>query len=252
VNLVGQNDHVLPEADLAQTGEILSAPAVAGWVLGIAEDEALHVRGDPPLEIVEVEGEAAIDTLHQVLFGDRTGCPQISVEAVVGGRIEEHLAARRRDGHERGNDALVHPRSEDEALGIDGEAVTLLVPLNHQRPDHPGVLLGVEVAPVLVLETILKGGGNGGRHLEVHVGNTHGHLEAAFAEGSLLLVPLARVSAPAVVDRIEVELAVDLVGGLTGHRRRDRAERGARGDRACESAHAGASQEYPSIESVAV
>ena len=48
------------QADLADPQEILGAPAVAGGIVGIAEDEGVGVVADAALEVLEVHRELAV------------------------------------------------------------------------------------------------------------------------------------------------------------------------------------------------
>ena len=115
-------------ADFTEPQQIFLRPAVAGRVLRVAEDERVGVVADAPLEILEVHRVLAVDELQRVRFFDRAAGGQVAVEAVVGRRLQEDLAARGRERLERGNQAGMHAGRDHQRFGIDVDAVAALVP----------------------------------------------------------------------------------------------------------------------------
>ena len=104
----------------------------------------------------------------------------------------------------------MHARRDDHLIGIDVDAVATLVPRHDRIDDHA---LIVEVTPVLVLHTVLDGLGDGRRGAEIHIGDAHADFDAALAVQADLAIEFRGVGAEAVVDLVEVELALERFRG---------------------------------------
>ena len=158
-----------------------------------------------------------LTTFITLSSGSRAGVAQVAVEAVVGRRRQQHLAAGRRERAQRGDQAGVDAGGDVQQRRIDGDAVALLVP----GDDAFGERLGHDhVAPDVVLHPFLERLRDRRRGAEIHVGDAHARDDVILVgeAGVDRAVPLGRIGADAAVRRVEVELG--RVGG--GH------ERGAR------------------------
>ncbi len=212
VDFVGQHDDAPAQADLADAGQLRRRPAIPGRVLRVAEDERVGVMADLALEIVEVDGEAAVHHLHPALLRERARVAQVAIEPVVGRRRQQHLAADRRERAQRGDQSGVHAGGDVQQRRVDGDAVTLLVP----GDDAFGKRLGDDhVAPDVVLHPFLERLGNRRRGAEIHVRDAHAGDDVILVgePGVDGAVPLGGVGADAAVGRVEVELAVGGRGG---------------------------------------
>ncbi len=122
MDLVGQHDDPVLEADLAHPRQVLGRPAVARRVLRIAQDEGVGPARST-LEVVEVDPVAPVHELHRALLRHRAGEAEVGVEAAVDRRGHEHARARRREGLQRVDEAGVDARRQLHGLGIDLEPV---------------------------------------------------------------------------------------------------------------------------------
>ena len=232
VDLVGQHHHPVFQADLTDPEHVLRAPAVARGVLRVAEDERVGVDADLLLELLEVHRVLAVDDLERHFLGDGLAGGEVAVEAVVGGRLQQHLRALGREGLERGDESGVHAHRHHRLGRLEGDAVAPLVPRGHVLEEGSRQ---IEVAPVLVLQPLLQRLGDRRRGAEVHVGDAHADLDAALPVDPNLLVILHRIGAETVVRRVEVVLSVrtrrkGLVRGRSGGGERRAGGGGTRGE----------------------
>jgi len=209
VDFVDEEDDAAPGAEFADGGEFVVGPGVAGGVIGIAEDEGMGVVGDVAVEGFEVEEVAAVGLFERDLLGEAVGGGDVAEEAVVGGGEEEDFAAGGGEGAEGADDAGVDAVGEQESIGGDGDAVAALVPIEDGLAEAIG---DGEVAPILVLEAFLQGGGDDGGGTEVGIGDAHAGDDGVFAVAADLGVPFGGIGADAVVGGVEVEA----VGGEQG------------------------------------
>ena len=244
VDLVRQHDHAALETQLAKPHQVFRRPAVSGRILRVAEDQRVGLLGDPRLEVVEVQPVDPVVDNERTLFGERVGFPQIGVEAAVGGGREQHSAAGPRQRLERRDQRRVDPVRKRHQVGIDLQPVAVLVPVNDRREE---VLRHLEVAPVLVVDAFRQGFGNRRSALEIHVGDSHRHLDVLRAVPLDDAVPLGAIGPDAVVRRVEVESAGSIL-----HRRRHRRhgieQRCSRCRRAGKRGRARTLQEHPAVQ----
>ena len=148
-----------------------------------------------------------LTTFITLSSGDRAGVAQVAVEAVVGRRRQQHLAAGRRERAQRGDQAGMHAGGDVQQRRIDVDAVAPLVPGDDALRETTSGMIDVAPdrrassvpgAPAVIAR----------RGAEIHVGDAHARDDVILVgeAGVDRAVPLGRIGADAAVRRVEIEL----------------------------------------------
>ena len=98
VDLVGEDDEIVPPGDRAEALELLARPDAPHRVVGTAEDHHPDVPVDPPFEVVEVHDVAAPVEAERVPDDAAAVSLHGGIERVVDRRLDDDALARLAEG----------------------------------------------------------------------------------------------------------------------------------------------------------
>ena len=199
VDLVGDDEEVVAQADLADAPQLVGRPDPAGGVVGVAQQHEFHRRvGRTALEVLEVDA-VAVAVEHQVaLLGRAAAVGNGDVKVVVDRRLDQHLVSRTGHGPQNGRKGGDDARHRVDPLPLGRPSVATQKP----APDRLGIGLGrYGVAVDAVLDPPAQRLDDRRGRAEIHVGDPHGQHAVGYP-----VVPFHGAGAPPGDDLIEIEM----------------------------------------------
>ena len=196
--LVSHHRHAVTQADVAHALQLLARPHAAGGVVRIAEQHERHARvGSPAFQVVEVHAIGAAVPQERALLGHAAVVAYGGEEAVVHGRLHQHLVARHGEGPDDGRQGRHHADGVDDVAAVNRPSVAA------REPSRNGIVISIRhtgIAENAVLHAARQCLGDGGRRAKIHVGHPQRqHVRVGSA------VPLHGVRAPAGNKFVEIE-----------------------------------------------
>lgn len=209
MDFVRQHEHIVLEADFAIAGQFFLGPGAANQIIWVAEDRNLGVAGVEALASKSFQSisQRPLTIFIRLSFARPCGwreCRQI--EAVIDRRRHQHFAAGGAVGGHGGENAGMHARGDAHIAFVHGgDAITLMVPVHDAlEPGFAAGLAHVDIAPIVILDGLAQGGGDGGRGLEVHVRDAHAGDEMIDLLVAQAAIPFHAVMTDAIGDIVEV------------------------------------------------
>jgi hypothetical protein len=209
VNLVGEDGHVVAQADVGDPLQLLPPPDPAHRVVGVAQDQELGIAR-LRLQIVEVNGVDAVALDEAILQKAPLVDPDRPEERVIDRRLKDDPVPLGRQCLQEMADGGHHAGGEKDTGGIHRIAMAAGPPVH----DGLGVLRGLQVIPVdAVGHQAAQGGGDALRHAEVHVGDPE-RQEIGPTIPLLQIVVLGGIGVATRDDLVEVRQHACLLRGM--------------------------------------
>ena len=209
VYLVGDDLHVVAQADVVHAFQLLSLPHAPGGIVGIAKQEHRCLRvGAFPLKVVKVHAVGVALPHEFILYGRAAAIGDAGKEAVVYRGLYQHLLPREGESLEGSR------RGGNDARGIEYPIAVYGPLMTTAKPVDDGLIIALRhlrVAEDALVHALAQSLGDVGQSLEIHIRHPQW-------DGLWMNIPLHAARSYAVVDSVEVVFHVVLLSVHLGKR----------------------------------